>query len=102
MAKKGARIPLNVFLNGRLRRETSGAIDFQYDQSWLDWEHSFPVSQSLPLREDRYVGDPVIAVFENLLPDNEDIRARIAALEKEVARSAQHERDNRHHQAADR
>ena len=83
MAKKRARLPLNIFLNGRLvgqlRRETSGAIDFQYDQSWLDWEHTFPVSLSLPLREDRYVGDPVIAVFDNLLPDSEDIRRRLAA-----------------------
>jgi serine/threonine-protein kinase HipA len=25
---------------------------------------------SLPLREDRYIGDPVVAVFDNLLPDN--------------------------------
>lgn len=83
MAKKSTRVPLNVFLNarlvGRLARETSGAIEFQYDQSWLDWEHTFAVSLSLPLREDRYVGDPVIAVFDNLLPDNEDIRRRVAA-----------------------
>ena len=78
MARKRTRIPLNVYLNarlvGRLQRRTSGAIEFQYDQSWLDWENTFAVSLSLPLREDRYVGDPVIAVFDNLLPDNDDIR----------------------------
>ncbi|HEX7076081.1 MAG TPA: type II toxin-antitoxin system HipA family toxin [Hyphomicrobiaceae bacterium] len=83
MARKRTRIPLNVYINGRLvgrlRRETSGAIDFHYDESWLTWEHTFPVSLSLPLREDRYVGDPVIAVFDNLLPDSEDIRRRVAA-----------------------
>ena len=83
MARKSTRIPLNVYLNGRLvgrlRREASGAIDFQYDESWLNWDSTFPVSISLPLREDRYVGDPVIAVFDNLLPDSEDIRRRIAA-----------------------
>ncbi len=83
MAKKRTRVPLNVFLNGRLigrlQRETSGAIDFQYDPQWLDWEHTFPVSLSLPLREDQYIGDPVIAVFDNLLPDNEDIRRILAA-----------------------
>ncbi|WP_400769809.1 type II toxin-antitoxin system HipA family toxin [Methylosinus sporium] len=76
------RPPLNVYLNnrlvGRLRRESSGAIDFRYDESWLDWEGAIPVSLSLPLREDRYIGAPVIAVFENLLPDNLDIRRRIA------------------------
>jgi serine/threonine-protein kinase HipA len=32
----------------------------------------------MPLREDRYIGDPVIAISENLLPDNEPIRRRLA------------------------
>jgi serine/threonine-protein kinase HipA len=82
MARRRTRIPLNVYLNsrlvGRLTRQTSGAIDFQYDESWLSWEHSFPVSLSLPLREDRYIGDPVIAVFDNLRPDNIEIRRKLA------------------------
>lgn len=82
MARQRTRIPLNVFLNsrlvGRLQRQSSGAIDFQYDRSWLDWEHASPVSLSLPLREDRFIGDPVIAVFDNLLPDNDQIRRRLA------------------------
>jgi serine/threonine-protein kinase HipA len=83
MARRPKHEPLNVFLNarlvGKLRREPSGAIDFKYDQSWLEWEHTLPVSLSLPLREDRYIGAPVIAVFDNLLPDNKDIRDRVAA-----------------------
>jgi serine/threonine-protein kinase HipA len=82
MPRPRTRIPLNVFLNGRLvgrlRRQASGAIDFQYDENWLAWEQAFPVSLSLPLREDRFIGDPVIAVFDNLLPDNEQIRRRLA------------------------
>jgi serine/threonine-protein kinase HipA len=82
MARRPAHVPLNVYLNGRLvgrlRRESSGAIDFVYDKSWLDWDNAIPVSVSLPLREDRYIGDPVLAVFENLLPDNDDIRRRLA------------------------
>ena len=82
MARSRTRIPLNIYLNGRvvgrLRRQASGAIDFEYDRAWLAWEHAIPVSLSLPLREDRYVGDPVIAVFDNLLPDNEQIRRRLA------------------------
>jgi serine/threonine-protein kinase HipA len=82
MARPRTRIPLNVFLNGRLvgrlRRQASAAIDFQYDDSWLAWEQAFPVSLSLPLREDRFIGDPVIAVFDNLLPDNDQIRRRLA------------------------
>jgi serine/threonine-protein kinase HipA len=83
MARPRTYAPLSVFLNrhlvGRLNRQPTGAIEFQYDRSWLEWSHTFPVSISLPLREDRYVGKPVVAVFENLLPDNEDMRRRIAA-----------------------
>jgi serine/threonine-protein kinase HipA len=82
MARRPAHAPLNVYLNarlvGRLRRESSGAIDFQYDKDWLAWSSAIPVSVSLPLREDRYIGEPVLAVFENLLPDNDDIRRRVA------------------------
>lgn len=82
MARRRAHVPLNVFLNGRLvgtlRRESTGAIDFQYDKDWLAWENTFPVSLSLPLREDRYMGAPVINVFDNLLPDSDTIRKRVA------------------------
>lgn len=74
--------PLNVYLNGRLvgrlSRQASGAVDFRYDNSWLDWADSMAISLSLPLREDRYIGDPVLAVFDNLLPDNDVIRSRIS------------------------
>jgi serine/threonine-protein kinase HipA len=76
------RQPLNVFLNsrlaGRLFRQSSGVIDFKYDPSWLAWEHALPVSLSLPLREDHYIGAPIIAVFDNLLPDSTAIRRRMA------------------------
>lgn len=82
MTRRPAHIPLNVFLNGRLvgvlRREASGAIDFTYDPDWLAWDHAFAVSLSLPLRESRYIGGPVFNVFENLLPDSEPVRRRVA------------------------
>lgn len=82
MPRRRTNIPLNVFLNsrlvGRLTRQTTGAIDFRYDPSWLSWEHALPVSLSLPLREDRYIGAPVIAVFDNLLPDGDILRRRVA------------------------
>lgn len=75
--------PLNVFLNsrlvGQLRRDISGAISFQYDPSWLEWEFVLPVSLSLPLRQQAYSGAAVIAVFDNLLPDNDHLRRQIAA-----------------------
>ena len=83
MPRRARYEPLNVFLNsrlvGQLRRETSGAITFQYDRSWLEWQPALPVSLSLPLREQPYVGAPVLAVFENLLPDNDSLRRQIAA-----------------------
>ena len=82
MTRRRAHAPLNVFLNSRhvgvLRRESTGAIDFQYAKDWLAWENNFPVSLSLPLREDRYIGAPVINVFDNLLPDSDAIRKRVA------------------------
>jgi len=83
MPRRGRYEPLNVFLNsrlvGQLRRESSGATSFQYDRSWLEWESALPVSLSLPLRQQAYVGAPVLAVFENLLPDNDTLRRQIAA-----------------------
>ena len=83
MARQPRYVPLNVFLNsrlvGQLRRDLAGAIAFQYDADWLAWPHTLPVSLSLPLREAAYTGTPVLAVFENLLPDNLDLRRRIAA-----------------------
>ncbi len=82
MTRKKTYTPLSVFINsrlvGQLERKSSGAIHFQYAKQWLDWEHAMPVSLSLPLREDRYAGAPVIAVFDNLLPDNAAIRTRAA------------------------
>jgi serine/threonine-protein kinase HipA len=83
MIRKRKNPPLRVMLNGRdvgqLSRASSGAIDFRYSQDWLDGDLQIPVSLSLPLREDRYVGRPVLAVFENLLPDNKSVRDRVAA-----------------------
>ena len=74
---------MNVFVNGRLigglRRERTGAVHFQYDESWLSWEHRFPVSLSLPLRENGYTGERAVAVLENLLPDNLQVRRQLAA-----------------------
>lgn len=74
---------LQVYMNGqlvgRLTRHASSAIDFQYEPVWLQGRLTIPVSLSLPLREDRYVGKPVVAVFENLLPDQVQIRQRLAA-----------------------
>jgi len=82
MARPPKHIPLNVFINGRrvglLRREASGAVNFRYAPEWLDWEYTFPISLSLPLSEDPYVGTTVLNVLDNLLPDSAEIRKRVA------------------------
>lgn len=82
MGRKRSYIPLNVFLNsrllGQLIREPAGGVSFTYAPDWLDWEHRMPVSLSLPLQESRYIGAPVMAVFDNLLPDSDLIRRRVA------------------------
>lgn len=81
MGRRRHHAPLSVYLNnrllGRLLKEPGGATSFSYDQSWLAWDNAIPVSLSLPLREDAYRGAPVIAVFENLLPDSEPLRRQI-------------------------
>ncbi len=82
MGRKRTYAPLDVFMNrrkvGQFFREPDGAFAFTYAPEWLAWENTLPVSRSLPLRSERYVGPPVIAVFDNLLPDNDDIRRRVA------------------------
>jgi serine/threonine-protein kinase HipA len=82
MPRRPRHVPLSVFLNnklvGQLRKEPSGAIEFQYDETWLAWDYALPVSLSLPLREGTYRGAPVAAVFENLLPDSHGLRRRVA------------------------
>lgn len=82
MGRKRIYAPLDVFMNrrkvGQFFREPDGAFAFTYAPEWLAWENTLPVSRSLPLRSERYVGQPVIAVFDNLLPDNDDIRRRVA------------------------
>ncbi|UOA28899.1 type II toxin-antitoxin system HipA family toxin [Pseudosulfitobacter sp. DSM 107133] len=82
MGRRPAYAPLRVYLNNRrvgtLSREASGAVGFSYEADWLDWEHALPVSLSLPLRETPYRGEPVSAVFENLLPDSDKLRRLVA------------------------
>lgn len=83
MVKRRRSGTMQVLLNGRLvghlRLASSGAISFAYDPGWLAWEHAMPISLSLPLREEAHQGAPVIAYLENLLPDNQAIRERVAA-----------------------
>lgn len=82
MPRRPRHEPLRVLLNnrlvGHLHKAASGAVEFRYDPSWLGWEHALPVSLSLPLREDAFRGEAVTAVFDNLLPDSDALRRRVA------------------------
>lgn len=82
MAKR-TTASLGVHLNGRkvglFTRHSTGAVEFVYDADWLAWPATFAISLSLPLREQRYLGDQVLAVFDNLLPDEAVIRRAVAA-----------------------
>ncbi|MFZ4778397.1 MAG: HipA domain-containing protein, partial [Terrimicrobiaceae bacterium] len=82
MSRRRQHVPLRVLLNnlhvGHLLKEPGGAIEFRYAESWLSGEAATPVSLSLPLREDAFRGEPVVAVFENLLPDSDKLRTRVA------------------------
>lgn len=82
MARTRRHPPLRVYQNdrlvGQLLKQSSGAIEFRYDRGWLDRSTAFPVSLSLPLREEPWRGEPVVAVFENLLPDSTALRRRVA------------------------
>ena len=82
MARAPRHPPLRVLLNnrlvGRLNKAATGAIEFRYEADWLGWEHALPISLSLPLREDAFRGETVTAVFDNLLPDSDALRSRVA------------------------
>ncbi|MGC2854667.1 HipA N-terminal domain-containing protein [Novispirillum sp. DQ9] len=65
-------------LVGHLLKDPGGAISFRYAPEWLEGTAALPVSLSLPLREEVYKGESVVAVFENLLPDSPAVRQRVA------------------------
>ena len=74
---------LYVYMNGRAVGEYTqakdGAEEFVYSDAWLDNRNAIPVSLSLPLTDKRHRGETVFNYFDNLLPDNREIRERIQA-----------------------
>lgn len=81
-AKRKNRI-LSVLMNGiligKLEKTPTGGLIFIYDQQWLNTPGARPISLSLPLTEQPFSGDIVYNFFDNLLPDNQQIRSRIQA-----------------------
>lgn len=81
MARKKQYQDLFVYMNGslvgKLIRESTGQLIFTYDEGWLNWNNSRPISLSMPLTEIPYKGYVVDCYFDNLLPDSELILERI-------------------------
>ena len=74
---------LNVLMNGmlvgKLEKTIAGGLIFTYDPQWQNTPGARPISLSLPLVTQQFVGDSVYNFFDNLLPDNSQIRSRIQA-----------------------
>ncbi len=81
MVRAVQAITLNVLMNGYsvgcLRKSPSGAMSFRYDKEWLLTESTRPISLSLPLTNKNYEDERVYNFFDNLLPDNKNIRSKI-------------------------
>jgi len=74
---------LYVYMNsnevGEYTQAKGGAQKFIYSDSWLENKNAIPISLSLPLTEKKHKGEAVFNYFDNLLPDNREIRDRIQA-----------------------
>jgi serine/threonine-protein kinase HipA len=74
---------LSVWANGRRvgvwTIPTRGEGEFRYDAAWMAWDGGRPLSLSLPFTgEQARKGDRVEHYFDNLLPDSDAIRRRLA------------------------
>ncbi|MBS3955697.1 MAG: HipA N-terminal domain-containing protein [Methylomicrobium sp.] len=66
---------LNIFagdlLVGYLSESTAKGMSFVYAPAWLASADAMPLSSDLPLSDQTYHGEPVVAFFENLLPEGD-------------------------------
>jgi len=80
MVKKKKVRSLNIYLNtafvGILRKSLGGEVSFEYGKEWL--RYGFAISRSLPLQEGSYKGEDASRYFDNLLPDNDNIKKIVA------------------------
>jgi len=80
---RGRLNKLNIWMNGEYVGywgKKGGIEELQYDESWIENERGRPLSLSLPFTpgNQKYRGDSVKFYFDNLLPDSNDIRERLA------------------------
>jgi len=83
MGRRRLGSQLDVWMNGvhvgSWRITSSGVHEFTYADAWLQQSGARPISLSLPLRpsEQSHRGRSVEYFFDNLLPDNREIRRRM-------------------------
>lgn len=78
--KKNRDHALYLFMNEKLvgtLEKKSLLLTFTYDSHWLNTPGARPISLSLPLVAQKFSGDIVYHFFDNLLPDNANVRSRI-------------------------
>ena len=80
MAKRKKTNTLFVGINGQhvgVFERSRGTHAFTYDHEWLSNVIAHPISLSMPLTKNRHTGDKVRYYFDNLLPDDIEIRKLI-------------------------
>lgn len=70
---------MNGLRVGSLTMDAAGALAFRYAPEWLETPGARPISLSMPLSHQPYSGEVAYNFFDNLLPDNKQIRDRIQA-----------------------
>ena len=83
MGRRSHSRALSVWTNGQRvgtwSLPTRGGIEFTYDTEWMNSPGGRPLSLSLPYTGERALrGERVHNYFDNLLPDSEPIRKRLA------------------------
>lgn len=72
-------VSLNGIKVGTLLKDKNGGLHFSYTEPWMERPGARPISLSLPITKQKYAGDVVYNFFDNLLPDNPNIRNKIQA-----------------------
>jgi serine/threonine-protein kinase HipA len=72
-------VSLNGVKVGTLSKDKNGGLHFSYTEQWMNRLGTRPISLSLPITKQKYSGDLVYNFFDNLLPDNPNIRNKIQA-----------------------
>jgi serine/threonine-protein kinase HipA len=85
VGRKRKESVLDVYIGskkvGRYSYAADGSTTYRYEADWVNSEHAFPISISMPLSDRIWSGDNVNNYFDGLLPDDHVVRGRIAQRE---------------------